>query len=344
MTISSSPLLQHALTPFQAFLADDTVEDILMQRPGEVFVQAGGKTTRHDINIDYVDMQTIAILAGASRRQNVSHSQPLLSCDLSGGIRLQAVFPPCVEDGTVALAIRRPKGRLSDLDEIGDGGIFANVKPPTNDHTPETLALVELYRSACGAQDASDRTLLWKEFLRGTIKARMTHVLCGTVGSGKTHFSMGLANEIPIEDRLVTIQDADEWKGLPHPNRVNLFYSKGGQGAASVGPTDLVESALRLAMRWLLLQEVRGAEAYSFLRARLSGHPGLTTCHAASAMDAFPALVSMVKKSPEAMRDDAADIDRALKSLIDVVIHFHRPDGGFAISEVWFRPAQEILA
>ena len=344
MMHGSSQLLQHALMPFQSFLSDDTVEDILMQRPGEVFVQAGGKTTRHDINVDYVDMQTIAILAGASRRQNVSHSQPLLSCDLSGGIRLQAVFPPCVEDGTVALAIRRPKGRLSDLDEIGDGGIFANVSPPTNDHSPETLALVDLYHTACVATDAGNRTRLWKEFLRATIKARMTHVLCGQVGSGKTFFSKALANEIPLEDRMVTIQDADEWNALPHPNRVNLFYSKGGQGATSVGPTDLVEAGLRLAMRWLLLQEVRGAEAHSFMRARLSGHPGLTTCHADSVLAAFPALVSMIKKSPEAAHDDAADIDRALRSLIDVVIHFHRPNDRFEISEVWFRPAQEIGA
>jgi type IV secretion system protein VirB11 len=337
-------LLHRALKPFEAFLADDTVEDILMQRPGEVFVQAGGKTTRHDIDMDFVDMQGIAILAGALKRQNISNTQPLLSCDLTGGIRLQAVFPPCVDDGTVALAIRRPKGHLSTLDEIAEGGIFRSVKPPTDDHTPETLALVDLYHRANATQEDGERDRLWLEFLRATIKARKTHVMCGEVGSGKTHFSLGLANEIPLEDRIVTIQDADEWKALPHQNRVNLFYSKGDQGGAKIGPTDLVEASLRMAMRWLLLQEVRGAEAYSFLRARLSGHPGLTTCHAASARDAFPALVSMIKKSPEAAHDENADIEKSLKALIDVVIHFHRPDGGFAISEVWFGPAERIKA
>src|SRR4051794_37235723 len=253
----SIPLLRHALRPFDTFLADDMVEDILMQRPGEVFVQAGGKTTRHDIDVDYIDMQGIAILAGSLKRQNISNAQPLLSCDLTGGIRLQAVFPPCVEDGTVALAIRRPKGRLSTLDEIAEGGIFTNVTPITNAHSPEVGRLVELYHVACDEQDPAQRTRLWTEFLKATIRARMTHVMSGEVGSGKTFFGMGLAAEIPLEDRIVTIQNADEWKALPHRNRVNLFYSKGGQGASAVGPTELVEASLRMAMRWLLLQEVR---------------------------------------------------------------------------------------
>jgi len=73
-------------------------------------------------------------------------------------------------------------------------------------------------------------------FLRAVMKAEMTVVICGKVGSGKTHLSMALANEIPLTDRLCTVQDADEWAALPHPNRVDLFYSKGEQGAARVIP------------------------------------------------------------------------------------------------------------
>lgn len=340
----SVQLLQHAMRPFNDFLADDMVEDIMMQRPGEVFVQGGGKTTRHDIDLDFIDMQGIAILAGSLKRQNISNTQPLLSCDLTGGVRLQAVFPPCVDDGTVALAIRRPKGRMTSLDEIAEGGIFANVRPIATSHSPEVLRLIELYRTATVEQDPAQRSRLWTEFLKATIKARMTHVMCGEVGSGKTFFGMGLANEIPLEDRIVAIQDADEWRALPHQNLVKLFYSKGAQGGANVGPTDLVEASLRMAMRWLLLQEVRGAEAYSFLRARLSGHPGLTTCHAASTRDAFPALAAMVKKAPEAAREETADIEKALKAKIDVVIHFQRPEGRFEVSEVWFGPAERVAA
>jgi type IV secretion system protein VirB11 len=181
-------------------------------------------------------------------------------------------------------------------------------------------------------------------FLRAVMKTEMTVVICGKVGSGKTYLSMALANEIPLSDRLCTVQDADEWAALPHPNRVDLFYSKGEQGAARVTPNDLVEASLRLAMKWLLLQELRGAEAFSFMRARRSGHPGLTTCHADNAQAVFPTLALMVKQHSAAASMDLPAIEQALRGLIDVVVHVHRPEGRFEISEVHFGLAERAGA
>jgi type IV secretion system protein VirB11 len=329
-------LLDHALTPFAEWMADDSVEDIIMNRPNEVFIRRGSKTTCHEVPVDFVDQQGIAILAAAIKGQNVGKAKPLLSCDLPGGTRLQAVLPPCVNDGTVALAIRRAKKVAPTLDQLGGGGIFSDVKPLKDGMSQEDRALLALYHEASRVEGAEDRDRAWKAFLRATMKARKTHVLCGEVGSGKTYFSMGLANEIPLDDRIVTVQDSDEWSSLPHRNRTDLFYSKGGQGAANVTANDLVEASLRLAMRWLLLQELRGAEAFSFLRARRSGHPGLTTCHASNAREVFPTLTLMVRQAPAAATVELSTIEASLKSLIDVVVHFHRPEGRFAISEVWF--------
>jgi type IV secretion system protein VirB11 len=334
------PLLDFALAPFAGFMADDTVEDIIMNRPNEVFVRRGATTTRHEVAVDFVDQQGIAILAAAIKGQNVGRATPLLSCDLPGGTRLQAVLPPCVNDGTVALAIRRAKKTSPTLDQLAAGGIFSGVEPLRDGLSRDTEALVTLNHEACRATGPDEHHRAWTAFLRATMKARMTHVLCGEVGSGKTFFGMGLANEIPLDDRLVTVQDSDEWSALPHRNRTDLFYSKGVQGAANVTPNDLVEASLRLAMRWLLLQELRGAEAFSFLRARRSGHPGLTTCHASNTREVFPTLALMVKQAPAASSVELTDIEASLKSLIDVVVHFHRPEGRFAVSEVWFRHAE----
>lgn len=338
------PLLDHALAPFAEFMVDDTVEDIIMNRPNEVFVRRGSKTTSHEVPVDFIDQQGIAILAAAIKGQNVGKATPLLSCELPGGTRLQAVLPPCVNDGTVALAIRRAKEVSPTLDQLAAGGIFSDVEPLKQGLSREEEALVSLYHEASRATGPEDRHRAWTAFLRGTMRARMTHVLCGEVGSGKTYFGMGLANEIPLDDRIVTVQDSDEWSSLPHRNRTDLFYSKGGQGAASVTPNDLVEASLRLAMRWLLLQELRGAEAFSFLRARRSGHPGLTTCHAANTREVFPTLALMVRQAPAAATVDLGTIEASLKNLIDVVVHFHRPDGRFAISEVWFGSAEKATA
>jgi type IV secretion system protein VirB11 len=333
-------LLEHALSPFARWWDDPAVEDILVNRPGEVFVRRGAQTTRHEVALDFIDLEGIAILAASLRRQNVGRAKPLLSCDLPDGSRLQAVLPPCVKDGTVALAIRRAKRSAPTLDQLGAGGIFADVRPQAIGLSGEDRELVGLFHGAQDAAEPEARERAWKAFLRATVKARRTHVLCGEVGSGKTYFSMGIASEIPLDDRIVTVQDSDEWSALPHRNRVDLFYSRGDQGAAQVTPNDLVEASLRLAMRWLLLQELRGAEAFSFMRARRSGHPGLTTCHAANARAVFPTLALMVRQSPAAAAVELGVIEAALRSLIDVVVHFHRPDGRFAISEVWFAAAE----
>ena len=334
------PLLDHALAPFAVFMADDAVEDIIMNRPNEVFIRKGAVTTCHEVPCDFIDQQGIATLAAATKGQNIGRATPLLSCDLPGGTRLQAVLPPCVNDGTVALAIRRAKKVAPTLSQLADGGIFDDVRPLQNGLSREDQGLVSLYHEASRAEGVEQRTRAWMDFLRATMRVRKTHVLCGEVGTGKTYASMALANEIPLDDRIVTVQDSDEWSSLPHRNRTDLFYSKGGQGTAHVGANDLVEASLRLAMRWLLLQELRGAEAFSFLRARRSGHPGLTTCHAANAREVFPTLALMVRQAPAAATVDLATIEASLKGLIDVVVHFHRPEGRFAISEVWFGAAE----
>ena len=340
MSHEAVSLLADALSPFQSWWDDDHVEDILMQRPQEVWIRRGAETIRHSVALDFVDMQGIAILAASLKRQNVGRSKPLLSCDLPGGIRLQAVLPPCVNDGTVALAIRRSKKAAPTLDALGDGGLFSEVQS-AGGMTPEDRQLLHLYHIARQAEDEAERQHRWIGFLRAAVRARRTIINCGEVGSGKTYAALGLIGEIPLEDRIVIISDADETSSLPHPNRVELFFSKGGQGAADVTANDLVEASLRLAMRWLILSEMRGAEAFSFLRARRSGHPSISTAHADSPQAVFPALALMVRQHEAAASVELEVIERALRGVIDIVIHLYRPKGQFRISDIWFRLAEE---
>lgn len=334
------PLLKHIMTPLEQWMSDPSVEDILMQRPDEVVIQGGGRTSFHEVPFDFITQQGLAYLAASLEGQNVGRSNPLLSSKLPGGMRLQAVLPPCVEDGTIALAIRRSKNYAPTIEVLGEGGIFSGTEKIRSGLSREDEALLALYYEASRAIDPDTRRNTWTAFFKATMKAAKTHVLCGKVGTGKTYGSMALANEIPLDERICTIQDANEWEALPHRNRVDMLYSKGGQGASSVTPNELVEASLRMAMKWLFLQELRGAEAFSFLRARRSGHPGLTTCHADNTRDAFPTLALMVRQHEAARNVELPLIEQSLKSLIDVVVHFHRPEGRFEVSEVWFGPAE----
>jgi len=100
---------------------------------------------------------------------------------------------------------------------------------------------------------------------------------------------------------------------------------------------DLVEAALRNGPRWLLVQEVRGKEAFSFLWAAATGHPGITSVHAPSAQETFKTLAINVKMHPEGSTMDESTIQGMLRTFIQVVAHVERqPDGQFRLTSVTF--------
>jgi type IV secretion system protein VirB11 len=324
------PLLQYALTPLAPALADPSVEDVMIQRENEVWLRRGASTERQQVQaLAFADIEAIAILAGAVRHQDLGRTQPLLATELPTGERLQAVLPPCVKPGTASLTIRRGATEMPTLDQLSASGIFRETRPRPGGLSSRDEELLGLY----GRAD-------WETFLRTCIKARKTVAFVGETASGKTHQTKALVGEIPREERIVTVEDTDEWSGLPHENRVALFYSKGDQGAARVGPNELVEAALRMAPRWLLVQELRDGAAFSFLRAVASGHPGITTWHAPSAANAFDPLGLMVRQHPAGATLPSEDIRQLCKRLVDVVVHCARDGATFAITEVWFNLAE----
>ena len=110
-----------------------------------------------------------------------------------------------------------------------------------------------------------------------------------------------------------------------HPNHVRLFYSKDGQGVARVTPKQLLESCLRMRPDRILLAELRGEEAFDYLRNVNSGHPGsITSIHATSAELAFEQLVLLVKQSAAGRELSREDIKQLLYLLVDIVIQFDR--------------------
>jgi type IV secretion system protein VirB11 len=146
---------------------------------------------------------------------------------------------------------------------------------------------------------------------------------------------------IPDHERILTIEDARELIA-PHRNAVHLLYAKDGQGLAQVTAKDLLESALRMRPDRILLQELRDASAFFYLRTANTGHPGsITTLHADSAALAFEQLTLMVKES-DAGRELARDDIRALLHvLVDVVVQVRRADGRFRVTEVWYEPHRQ---
>jgi type IV secretion system protein VirB11 len=217
------------------------------------------------------------------------------------------------------------------IDELASRGIFRTTR-----HSGEALDEIEaelLRLLAAGQHEA---------FMRLAVKARKNILVSGPTGSGKTTWTKALIREIPVDERLVTIEDAQELVLDRHANHVRLFYSKDDQGQARVTPKQLLECCLRMRPDRILLAELRAEEAFDYLRNVNSGHPGsITSVHAASAELAFEQLVLLVKQSTGGRDLARRDIKSLLYLLVDVVIQCGVERHERFIKEIWFQPERK---
>jgi type IV secretion system protein VirB11 len=322
-------VLQHYLAPLQRHLAPDDVTELVINRPGEFAVeQAGAWRWVEAPELTEATLRPLAVAAAAYTAQDVSPETPICSTVLPGGERCQIVLPPAAEQ--LSITLRKPSAVTLGLDDFAASGLFDEVWIARRDIDADEAALAAL-------RDARD----WPAFFALAVQARRNILISGATGSGKTTFAKGLVQLIPAEERLITLEDTRELV-TPHRNVVHLIYAKDGQGLAQVGARQLLESALRMRPDRILLQELRDATAFYYLRNVNSGHPGsITTLHADSAALAFEQLTLLVKES-EGGRDLARDDIRALLHLlVDIVVQIKRVGGRFRITEVWYEPVRK---
>jgi type IV secretion system protein VirB11 len=322
-------VLQHYLAPLRPHLAAEDVTELVINRPGEFAVEQAGRWRWVEApDLTEAALRPLAVAAAAYTAQDVSPEAPVCSTVLPGGERCQIVLPPAAEQ--LSITLRKPSAVTLGLAEFAAGGLFDEVAIAGRDLDAEETALVAL-------RDARD----WPAFFARAVRARRNILISGATGSGKTTFAKGLVRLIPTEERLITLEDTRELV-LPHRNVVRLLYAKDGQGLARVGARQLLESALRMRPDRILLQELRDATAFYYLRNVNSGHPGsITTLHADSAALAFEQLTLLVKES-EGGRDLARDDIRGLLHLlVDIVVQIKRVGGRFRITEVWYEPLRK---
>lgn len=333
--MGDTAVLDHYLKPLRPLLEPEDVNELVVNRPGEVGVERSGRWIWHDTpQLSEPWLRTLAVAAAAYTRQDVGSDRPICSTILPGEERCQIVLPPVAPKGTVSLTIRKPSKRRLTLEDFRTGGLFDQTAVAHEGEVDTTDA--ELTR----LRDQGD----WPAFFRLAVEARRNILVSGATGSGKTTFAKGLVELIPTDERLLTIEDTRELVA-PHRNIVHMIYSKDGQGLAPVGPKALLESALRMRPDRILLQELRDGTAFFYLRNVNSGHPGsITTVHADSAALAFEQLTLLVRES-EGGRDLPRDDIRALLHLlIDVVVQMKKVDGRFRMTEVWHEPLRKRRA
>jgi type IV secretion system protein VirB11 len=306
-----SVYLEAYLAPFKDWLERESVTEILVNRPGEIWIEDATQSTMQRIAHPGVDDQLLQRLAEQVARvshQGINREHPLLAATLPDGARIQLCGPPATR-GHWALAIRRHRLVNLRLDDYDRGPIAKAAPKPQPDPINAPI-----------------------DFLRDAVQRRCTILVSGGTSSGKTTFLNAMLREIPAEDRVVLVEDTAELR-LPNANGVGLIAVKGELGEAKVSADDLLQAALRLRPDRIVLGELRGRETVSFLRAINTGHPGsFSTVHANSPKGALEQIALMAMQTGIGM-GRRETIDYAA-SVIDIIVQLDRVDGKRGIAEI----------
>lgn len=316
------------LGPLKALFAEEGIQEISVNRPGEAWIEKFGEMRHEQLpSMTIEHMRSLAHLVAQSTAQVISEEKPLLSATLPGGYRIQIVFPPAAADNNVAMSIRKQTALNLDLNSYAKLGAFEMTKTGLGVHDPADDELKALY-------DKGDA----QGFIARAVKAKKNIIISGGTSTGKTTFLNAALKEIPGTERIITVEDAREVMIDHISNRVHLMVSKGGQGRAKVTTQDLIEACLRLRPDRIIVGELRGAEAFSYLRAVNTGHPGsIATIHADSPRLAIEQLILMIMQADLGITRE--QIKEYVEGVIQVIIQLKRGEKGRRyVSEIYFKP------
>ena len=278
---------------FGKYLDDESINEIAYNGGNLIWTEdIIGNWSSHESELNFNTAQSFANACAAYKNDKIERQKPILSCILSTGERVQIVIPNATKENHISITIRKPsKVRYTIDDYINNGSIDAKM--------------------------ANE--------LKIAIENGKNIIICGETGSGKTTFMKTLIDFIPLDERIITIEDVEEIKFWDHKNFVQLFYPSEAKSDSLVNATTLLKSCLRMKPSRILLAEVRGGETYDFLNVISSGHNGsMTSCHAGSVKSAIDRLVMMSMQNTQAQvlgKDMLLDI---VSNTIDYIVVFKR--------------------
>lgn len=316
--------LEIYLGPLLPQLTRQDVTDLYINKPGEIWIETlGGDIERQDLpELDAELLDRLARQIASITHQGISREHPLLAGRLPDGSRVQVVGPPATR-GPMAIAIRKHVTSDLSLADYDRGGAFTRTRH-AQDPRDGDRALVTLYER-----------MEWSNFLREAVRRRKTILVCGGTATGKTTFVNALMKEVPPHERLLLIEDTPELM-IHHGNAVGLVAVRGELGETRVNADDLLIASLRMRPDRIILGELRGAEAFTFLRAINTGHPGsMSTIHADSPAGAIEQLGLLVLQAQPAMRRE--DVLAYCGQMIDVFVQLARDASGRYVSELLWR-------
>ncbi|WP_064792425.1 CpaF family protein [Shewanella woodyi] len=289
------------LGPLQPLLEDDSINDIMVNGPDQIFYERHGKIHSSEVVfVNEAQLLEIAQRIAARVGRRVDESSPMVDARLSNGSRVNIVIKPIAIDGTT-ISIRKFREQKIGLEElVGFGSL-----------SPE-MARVLMIAARC----------------------RLNILISGGTGSGKTTLLNALSNYIADDERIITIEDAAELN-LQQPHVVRLETRPASiENSGQVDQRDLIINSLRMRPDRIILGECRGAEAFEMLQAMNTGHDGsMSTLHANTPRDAISRVESMVMMASLNQPLDA--IRRTIVGAVHLVVQVNRQrDGSRKITSI----------
>ncbi len=251
------------LEPIKKLLADDTINDILINGPDNIYIERDGRLERTDITFP-TDLKVFQMAEAIATQigRTVNLRRPLLDARLPDGSRVNIIAPPLAVDGTT-ISIRKFAKHSVTLDKMATQGNISSA-----------LA----------------------DFLKVLGRCRLNIIVSGGTGAGKTTLLNAISEHIDVQERVVTIEDAAELRlQQPHVVRLETRPMRLSHQEEEVSMRDLMKNALRMRPDRIIVGEVRGAEAFDMMQAMNTGHEGsLTTIHANHPRDALARLENMI--------------------------------------------------
>ena len=329
------------LIPLFKYLANDKVNELVINRPCEVLVEYGAKwETYHEPALDYDWLVNIARLVANYSNQTITEQEPVLSSTLPTGERVQICAFSAVLTGYISFTIRKPSNITITLEEYIESGYFDNTEWVSD------VDINEIINSRLITPGEKYLALAlhekrWNDFFTASIEHRQNILLSGATGSGKTTFMKALVMKVPGAERLLSIENVDEL-GLykTHKNTVPLFYSAGGQGVSNIKQGDLLVCSLRMRPDRIFCAELlTGNDAFYYLRNIGSGHPGsISTMHGTTAFGAKEQLVVFIKESDAGNSLTKQDIMDFLDKSVNMIFQVNKINHKRQMTQIDYDP------